>query len=93
MKATLHWVSAAHALDVEVRLYDRLFKSEMPEASGDFLADLNPASLDVIAHAPGRAERRAARAPARGTSSSGSDTSASIATRRPAGWSSTEPSR
>jgi glutaminyl-tRNA synthetase len=51
VKATLHWVSAAHALDVEVRVYDRLFNSESPEASGDFLADLNPASLDVIAHA------------------------------------------
>jgi glutaminyl-tRNA synthetase len=51
VKATLHWVSAAHALDVEVRVYDRLFNSESPGASGDFLADLNPTSLDVIAHA------------------------------------------
>jgi glutaminyl-tRNA synthetase len=51
VKATLHWVSAAHALDVEVRVYDRLFNSESPGASGDFLADLNPDSLDVIAHA------------------------------------------
>jgi len=50
-KATLHWVSAAHALDCEVRLYDRLFKSENPEESGDFLADLNPHSLDVVTHA------------------------------------------
>jgi glutaminyl-tRNA synthetase len=51
VKATLHWVSAVHALDVEVRVYDRLFTTEAPGASGDFLADLNPASLDVIAHA------------------------------------------
>ncbi|MEN3338983.1 MAG: glutaminyl-tRNA synthetase [Acidobacteriota bacterium] len=51
VKATLHWVSAAHALDVEVRLYDRLFNSESPGASGDFLADLNPASLEVIPRA------------------------------------------
>ncbi|MEP6914175.1 MAG: glutamine--tRNA ligase/YqeY domain fusion protein [Acidobacteriota bacterium] len=48
VKATLHWVSAADALDVEVRLYDRLFNSEMPGAAGDPLADLNPASLEVL---------------------------------------------
>jgi len=46
-KATLHWVSAEHAIDCEVRLYDRLFRSENPEESGDFLADLNPDSLVV----------------------------------------------
>ena len=48
VKATLHWVSAAHALDVEVRLYDRLFTSEMPGAAGDYVADLNPRSLEVL---------------------------------------------
>ena len=42
VKATLHWVSAAHALDVEVRLYDRLFTTQNPGRSGDFRADLNP---------------------------------------------------
>ncbi len=47
-KATLHWVSAQHAVDCEVRLYDRLFRSENPEESGDFLADLNPHSLKVV---------------------------------------------
>jgi glutaminyl-tRNA synthetase len=47
-KATLHWVSAEHAVDCEVRLYDRLFNSEAPEESGDFLADLNAASLEII---------------------------------------------
>jgi glutaminyl-tRNA synthetase len=46
-KATLHWVSAQHAIDCEVRLYDRLFRSENPEESGDFLADLNPDSLRI----------------------------------------------
>jgi glutaminyl-tRNA synthetase len=50
VKATLHWVSAAHAIDVEVRLYDRLFTSENPGAAGDFKADLNPASLEVLRH-------------------------------------------
>jgi glutaminyl-tRNA synthetase len=50
VKATLHWVSAAHALDIEVRLYDRLFTAENPGASGDFLADLNSGSLEVRTH-------------------------------------------
>ncbi|HEX9985871.1 MAG TPA: glutamine--tRNA ligase/YqeY domain fusion protein [Thermoanaerobaculia bacterium] len=50
-KATLHWVSAEHALDCEVRLYDRLFSTEDPEAGGDFLADMNPNSLEVLEHA------------------------------------------
>ncbi|HUP50800.1 MAG TPA: glutamine--tRNA ligase/YqeY domain fusion protein [Thermoanaerobaculia bacterium] len=50
-KSTLHWVSARHALDCEVRLYDRLFRSENPEESGDLLADLNPRSLEVLAGA------------------------------------------
>jgi glutaminyl-tRNA synthetase len=50
-KATLHWVSAEHAVDCEVRLYDRLFRSEAPEESGNFLDDLNPRSLEVVEHA------------------------------------------
>jgi glutaminyl-tRNA synthetase len=48
VKATLHWVSAEHAIDTEVRLYDRLFSVEEPGAAGDFRADLNPSSLEVI---------------------------------------------
>jgi glutaminyl-tRNA synthetase len=50
-KATLHWVSAEHAIDCEVRLYDRLFNEEDPEQDGDFLAHMNPSSLEVITHA------------------------------------------
>jgi len=50
-KATLHWVSTEHAIAAEVCLYDRLFKSEAPEESGNFLDDMNPHSLEVIAHA------------------------------------------
>ncbi|HEY0157706.1 MAG TPA: glutamine--tRNA ligase/YqeY domain fusion protein [Thermoanaerobaculia bacterium] len=50
-KATLHWVSAARALDCEVRLYDRLFVAEDPEEGGDFMAHLNPKSLEVVADA------------------------------------------
>jgi glutaminyl-tRNA synthetase len=46
---TIHWVSAARAVDVEVRLYDRLFKEESPgEGDRDWLADLNPGSLTVL---------------------------------------------
>ncbi len=47
VKATLHWVAAKTALDVEVRVYDRLFSVEQPGAQGDFRSDLNPASLEV----------------------------------------------
>ena len=53
VKATLHWVSAGHAVDAEVRLYDRLFTSEDPDgdagrANTDFAALINPASLEVL---------------------------------------------
>ncbi len=50
VKATLHWVSASHAVKAEVRLYDKLFTSPTPEdiEGGDFMADLNPDSLEVI---------------------------------------------
>jgi len=49
VKGTLHWVSAAHAVDAEIRLYDRLFRSEDPGDNGrDPLADLNPESLNVL---------------------------------------------
>jgi glutaminyl-tRNA synthetase len=49
VKATLHWVSAAHAVDAEVRLYDRLFTAEFPGAGDtDFLTQLNPQSLEIV---------------------------------------------
>jgi glutaminyl-tRNA synthetase len=48
IKGTIHWVSAAHALDAEVRLYDRLFTAAEPDADGDFKKHLNPHSLEVI---------------------------------------------
>jgi glutaminyl-tRNA synthetase len=49
VKGTIHWVSAAHALDAEVRLYDRLFTEAEPERDGrDFKSVLNPRSLEVI---------------------------------------------
>ncbi|MEW5866588.1 MAG: glutamine--tRNA ligase, partial [Bacillota bacterium] len=48
VKATLHWVSAAHALGAEVRLYDRLFTKEDPGAEEDFMACVNPNSLETL---------------------------------------------
>jgi glutaminyl-tRNA synthetase len=48
VKGTIHWVSAAHAVDLEVRLYDRLFTVPEPDAAGDFKAHLNPQSLEVL---------------------------------------------
>jgi glutaminyl-tRNA synthetase len=47
-KATLHWVSAAHAVPAEVRLYEYLFKRPDPHAADDFLAELNPNSEQVL---------------------------------------------
>ncbi len=46
VKGTIHWVSAKHAVKAEVRVYDRLFRTDNPE-KGDFLEDLNPDSLEV----------------------------------------------
>lgn len=52
VRGTSHWVSARHAIKGEVRLYDKLFLSEVPgEATGDYLDDLNPDSLIVIKEA------------------------------------------
>jgi glutaminyl-tRNA synthetase len=49
VKGTIHWVSAAHGVDMKVRLYDRLFAHENPGTDGaDFLKQLNPHSLDVV---------------------------------------------
>jgi glutaminyl-tRNA synthetase len=48
VKGTIHWVSAAHAIEAEVRLYDRLFIVAEPDASGDFKQHLNPRSLEVL---------------------------------------------
>jgi len=48
VKSTLHWVSASHAVDAEIRLYDRLFDAECPEREENFLAALKPNSLQVL---------------------------------------------
>jgi glutaminyl-tRNA synthetase len=51
VKATLHWVSAAHAIPAEILLYDRLFKDPFPGENGDFVENLNPDSLTVLKEA------------------------------------------
>ncbi len=51
VRGTIHWVSAKHAVDAKVRLYDRLFDHENPAAAENFLEHLNPASLEVIDNA------------------------------------------
>ena len=62
VKATLHWVSAAHAIDAEVRLYDRLFTHENPgTGDADFLTQLNPQSLEVDSRREARAVTRRSR--------------------------------
>ncbi len=48
VKGTIHWVSAGHAIDAEVRLYDRLFTAPEPDAEGNFKKHLNPHSLEVV---------------------------------------------
>jgi glutaminyl-tRNA synthetase len=48
VKGTIHWVSAAQAIDAEVRLYDRLFSVPEPDATGDFKSFINPHSLEVV---------------------------------------------
>jgi glutaminyl-tRNA synthetase len=54
VKSTIHWVSAEHAVDAEVRIYDKLFTKENPtelEEGQNFTDNLNPNSLQVIANA------------------------------------------
>ncbi|MFL6569583.1 MAG: glutamine--tRNA ligase/YqeY domain fusion protein [Chthoniobacterales bacterium] len=48
IKGTIHWVSAAEAVDAEVRLYDRLFNEAEPDADGDFKKHIDPNSLEVV---------------------------------------------
>ena len=51
VKGTIHWVSVAHAVTAEVRLYDRLFKVDDPSSEDDFKQFINPDSLQIIHHA------------------------------------------
>jgi glutaminyl-tRNA synthetase len=48
IKGTIHWVSAAAAIELEVRIYDRLFRVPEPGRAGDYIDDLNPSSLTTV---------------------------------------------
>lgn len=48
VRGVIHWVSASEGLPAQVRLYDRLFRVPTPGKEGDFLADLNPDSLQIV---------------------------------------------
>ena len=50
VKGTLHWVSTQHAIDAEIRLYDRLFLKENPDEDGEFLKNLNPNSCKTFSN-------------------------------------------
>ena len=89
VKATLHWVSAAHAVDAEVRLYDRLFTSEDPEGAAaktgaEFTSLINPQSLEVLTGCKLEPALGARRSQARGINSSARGISAPIPIRAPA---------
>ncbi len=51
VRGTIHWVSAAHAVPADVRLYNPLFNRPDPGADGDLIADINPDSLEIVADA------------------------------------------
>ena len=62
VKGTIHWVSKAHALPVQINLYDRLFNTPNPAASANYLDDLNPESLQILGECfaePGLADAKA----------------------------------
>ncbi len=48
VRGTIHWVSAEHALNAEVRLYDHLFTSERPDDDDNFMSTLNPNSIEIV---------------------------------------------
>ena len=92
VKATIHWVSAAHSMPAEVRLYNPLFTKPDPGGGEEFAADLNPNSLEVLNGA--RLEPALAGAPSRKCrcSSSATAISASIGIPRLASQYSSAPS-
>ena len=74
MKGTIHWVSAAHAMPAEVRLYDRLFSVPRPDAGADdqdFKSFLNPGSLQALSGCQLEPALGADSSPARCCNSSG----------------------
>ncbi len=92
VQGTIHWVSAQHALDAEVRMYDRLFtvpNPGRPEEGKTFLDYLNPEFAEGPDRLQGRAQPGRRRPGCAVTSSSAKAFSASISIPNPAPWSST----
>jgi glutaminyl-tRNA synthetase len=50
VRGTIHWVSAQHAVDAEIRLYDRLFLNENPDKGGEYIQNLNPNSCQTLSN-------------------------------------------
>jgi len=50
VRGTIHWVSAQHAVDAEIRLYDRLFLNENPDEGGEYIQNLNPDSCQTLSN-------------------------------------------
>ena len=83
VKSTMHWVSADHAVDVQVALYERLFSAEVPgEATGDVFDDLEPGLTRACSIAARPSRHSPTRHPGRSSSSSASGTSPTIRTSR-----------
>jgi hypothetical protein len=91
VKGTLHWVSISHAVPVEARLYDRLFKVEnLADAEGDFKDHINPDSLQVLPAVYAEPALRRPK-PKNGTSSCAKATLSSTPILPRKGWCSTAP--
>jgi glutaminyl-tRNA synthetase len=50
VRGTIHWVSAQHAVDAEIRLYDRLFLNKNPDEGGEYIQNLNPDSCQTLSN-------------------------------------------
>ena len=89
VKATIHWVSAAHALEAEVRLYEHLFTKEDPDdvpEGADWLANINPQLARAADRLPRRTRAGAGQSRASATSSSGWDIFAPMRIRSRESW-------
>ncbi len=86
VKGVIHWVSAAHALPIEIRLYDRLFSVPNPGAAEDFLSVINPESL-VIKQGYGEPSLKAAVAGKLSSLNVKATSASTAAMQRPISWS------
>ena len=94
VRGTIHWVDACNCLDAEVRLYGNLFTDPDPDASGkDFIACLNPASLEVLTGCKVERCLKTAGRATTGSSCAWATSAWTAATAPPGVWSLTVPSR